>query len=192
MGKQRPERELVIQAYKENPRIKAYEIAEEVGLVESLGYDKAVDYVRGVKKSLKEKGIITVGAYATDEERLTDITTLFEIRQDTINHRTACLMLLLNCYYRLRSEDDDVHMAAFDDTYAKNKSLKDPCSMIEAVKACDIALVHYMNSINIEKNEEARKRGFPGAGLNYTDESFIEKLSITEEELQHMISIKGG
>jgi hypothetical protein len=185
----RPEREMVEKAYMADSRRKAYEIAEEVGLVESLGYDKAVDYVRRVKKSMRIKGQLKAGAYAPDEERLADITTLFELRED-MSAKLAYTMLLLNCYYRLRSEDDTVHMMAIDDTYEKNSALKRPFTMAEAIQICEAALTQYMNSIDEEKNEAARKKGYPGAGLNYTDERFIEKLEITESELQHMKSIK--
>lgn len=181
---------MVENAYMIDPQRKAYEIAEEVGLIESLGYDKAVDYVRRVKKSMRIKGQLKVGAYAPDEERLSDITTLFELRQGDISSKSAYTMLLLNCYYRLRSEDDTVHMMAIDDTYEKNKALKRPFAMADAIKLCEAALTHYTNSKDEEKNEAARKKGYPGAGLNYTDERFIEKLEITESELQHMKSIK--
>lgn len=192
MGKTRPERQLVEKEYIENPKRKAHEIASEVGLIEAMGYDKAVSYVRRVKKDMKIKGQLKAGTYSTDEKRLEDITTLFELRKGELSHRTAYTMLLLNCYYRLRSEDDDVHMMAIDDTYAKNRNLEDPFSTAEAIKICDIALVQYMNSIDEGKNEEAKKRGYPGAGFNYTDEKFIAALDITESELEHMTSIERG
>ena len=188
----RPERDMVERAYIDNPKRKAHEITEEVGLIASLGYDKAIDYVRTVKKSLKSKGLITAGAYSTDEERLKDVTTLFEIRAGEVEQKTAFRMLLLNCYYRLRSEDDSIHMMAIDDTYEKNRELKEPFRMNEAVQICEAALAHYMNSIDEEKNEAAKKKGYPGAGLNYSDESFIRALSITESELDHMTSIEKG
>lgn len=188
----RPERDLVEKAYIENRRRKAHEIAEEVGLIEIMGYDKAIAYVRSVKRSMREKGQLKPGRIASDEERLKDITTLFELRKGDIDQKTAYMMLLLNCYYRFRSEDDSVHMMAIDDTYAKNAELKNPFAMGDAILICDAALAQYMKSVDDAMNEAARKRGFPGAGLNYTDDSFVEKLSITEEELKHMISIERG
>ena len=186
----KPERDLVEQAYQENPRRKAHEIAAEVGLIETMGYDKAVSYVRRVKRSMRENGQIKVGAYASDEDRLRDVTTLFELRAGQMSSSAAYMLLLLNCYYRFRSENDDVHMMAIDDTYEKNRWLAEPFDMPTAIKICDAALAQYMQSIDEEKNEAARKRGYPGAGLNYTDERFIEKLEITEEEMTHMVSIQ--
>lgn len=192
MGKRRPERDVVEKLIKENKRRKAHDIAAEAGLVETMGYDKAVDYVRRVKKDMKEKGEIDPTRIATDAERLQDLTTLFELRKGDIDPKVAYMMLLLNCYYRFRSEDDSVNMRAIDDTYEKNARMKEPFHILEAIKICDAALAQYMKSIDEEENKAAMKRGYPGAGLNYTDESFIERLAITEDELEHMISIERG
>ena len=189
----RPERDLVEQAYRENRRRKAHEIAEEIGLVETMGYDKAVDYVRSVKRSMREKGQLKPARIAPDEERLEDITILFELRKgQKVGSRTARMMLLLNCYYRFRSKDDTIHMRAIDDTYEKNAQLAEPFPMSDAIEICNAALAQYMQSIDEERNEAQRRKGFPGAGLNYTDESFIETLAITGAELEEMISIERG
>ena len=192
MGKKRPEREIVEKLLKENHRRKAHDIAEEAGLIAAMGYEKAVDYVKQVRKAMKRSGTIPpdIEKYASDAERLEDITRLFEIRKGVMSRKAARTMLLLNCYYRFRSTDDKIHMGAIDDTYAKNAALKEPLEMRIAISICEIALGKYMDSINEEKNEAAIKHGFIGAGLNYTSESLIEKLEITEEELQHMKSIR--
>lgn len=190
MSKRRPERDMVEKAYLENSKRKAYEIAGELGLIDAMGYDNAVSYVRRVKKQMRLKGQITVGAHATDAERLKDVITLFELRQGKMSKSAAYYMLLLNCYLRFRSEDDDIHIKAIDDTYEKNAYLVSPFPVSEAIKICDVALAQYMNSKDAEKNEVAKKKGYPGAGLNYNDERFIEKLEITEEEIQHMTSIE--
>ena len=192
MGKKRPEREIVEKLLKENRGRKAHDIAEEAGLIAAMGYEKAVEYVKQVRKSMKRTGALPpdTAKYAPDVERLEDITRLFELRQGTMSKQAAKAMLLLNCYYRLRSEDDTIHMGAIDDTYAKNADLKEPLDMRKAIDICELALEKYMDSIDEQKNEAAIKHGFIGAGLNYTSESLIEKLEITEEELQHMKSIR--
>ena len=193
MGRQRPERPIVEELLKDGTPRKTHEIAEAAGLIESIGYDKAVDYVRRVRRDLRKKGEIAPPAdrFATDEERLEDITVLFELRQGKMSKDAAYFMLLLNCYYRLRSEDDDIHMRAIDDTYEKNGKLEEPLTMAEAIHVCEIALAQYMQSIDEEKNRAAKERGYPGSGLNYTSESLIQKCEITEEELNHLKSIKG-
>ena len=192
MGKRRPERDMVEKLIKEDRRRKAHDIAGEIGLIESMGYDKAVDYVRRVRKDMKKSGELPQKEYIppSDVERMEDIEKLFEIRKGKIARKTAENMLMLNCYYRLRSEDDDIHIMAIDDTYAKNRELMDPLDMRDAIALCEFALARYMDSRDEAKNEEARQIGYPGAGLHYSDKSFIDVLDITEEELQHMKSIR--
>lgn len=193
MGKRRPERDIIEKLIKENRRRKAHDIAEEVGLDESMGYDKAVDYVRHVRNSMKKAGALPPEEYrfASDSERLEDITKLFELRAGKkLDRRVAHAMLLLNCYYRYRSEDYCIHWGAIDDTYAKNKALVEPLEFRIAVGICQLALVKYTESKDEKRNERARKNGLPGAGLNYASETLIKKLAITEEELRHMKSIR--
>lgn len=193
MGKRRPERDIVEKLIRENRRRKAHDIAEEVGLIETMGYDKAVDYVRQVIRSMKKAGELPLEKYkfASDSERLEDITKLFELRSGKkLDRRVAHAMLLLNCYYRYRSEDYCIHWGAIDDTYAKNKALVEPLELSIVVGICTLALKKYTESIDETKNEKARKKGLPGAGMNFASETLITKLAITEEELRHMNSIR--
>ena len=195
MARKRPERELVEKLLKENRRRKAHDIAEEVGLVETMGYDKAVDYVRNVRKSMRKAGAFPEEKYkfASDEARLEDITKLFELRHGkVIEEKVAYLMLMLNCYYRLRSADDDIHILAIDDTYQKNQGLVEPLPMSTAIQLCEVALARYMQSNDEKEKERAIKKGLPGSGFSYASETLILKLAITDEELQHMKSIKKG
>ena len=195
MARRRPERELVEKLLKENRRRKAHDIAEETGLIETMGYDKAVDYVRNVRRSMRKAGVFPVEKYkfASDEDRLADITKLFELRHGkVIDEKVAYLMLLLNCYYRLRSADDDIHIMAIDDTYEKNKGLAEPLDMRVAIQLCEVALSRYMQSNDEKAKEIAIKKGLPGSGFSYTSETLILKLAITDEELQHMKSIRKG
>ena len=192
MGKERPERKIVEELLKKSKMKKAHDIAGAAGLIETMGYDNAVRYVLRVKRDLRHKGELAApeGRFATDEERLEDITKLFEIRQGKMSRAAAYTMLLLNCYLRFRSEDDEIHMGAIDDTYAKNRELEDPFPVGAAIQICDVALAQYMHSMDEEQDRAAKAKGYPGAGLNYTSESLIHKLEITDEELQHMRSIR--
>ena len=188
----RPERDQVEKSLSKNPKRKAHEIAEEAGLIDTIGYDRAVSYVKQVKRNMKAKGQIQIGPRATDAERMQDIDTLFTIRSGKkLPKATTTMMLLLNCYYRLRSENDSIHIMAIDDTYAKNAELENPLTMAEAINVCEIALNRYMRSIDEEQNEAARKRGFPGAGIHYTDDNLIKKLAISDKEKESLISFKG-
>ena len=160
-----------------------------------MGYNQAVDYVRNVKKSMKKAGKFPDEPYryASDEARLEDITKLFELRHGkVIDEKIAYLMLMLNCYYRMRSEDDTIHWQAIDDTYAKNKELEEPLPMSTAIQLCEVALARYTQSNDEKEIERAKRKGLPYAGFCYASDTLIKKLAITDEELQHMKSIKKG
>ena len=195
MAQRKPERDQVEKLLLENRRRKAYDIAEEVGLVATMGDDKAVDYVRRVKRSMIKAGAFPVeeNRFASEEERLEDITKLFELRLGkAINEKVAYLMLLLNCFYRLRSQNDDTHWRAMDDTYEKNLDLEEPLPWSTAIKICEIAQARYMQSINEQEIARAKRKGLPYAGFCFASDTLIQKLAITDEELQHMKSIKKG
>ena len=195
MARRRPERDQVEKLLIENRRRKAHDITREAGLIDTMGYDKAVDYVRNVIRSMKTTGALPLekNRYAPDEARLDDITKLFELRHGKeLDEKVAYLMLMLNCYYRLRSSDDDIHIMAIDDTYAKNKELVDPLPMGTAIQLCEIALARYTQSNDEKEKERAKRKGLPFAGFCYSSETLIQKLAITDEELQHMKSIKRG
>lgn len=193
MGRRRPERDEVERLIKEDRRRKAHDIAQETGLVASMGYEKAVDYVRRVRKEMRKNGELPRKEYTypSDSDRMADMDKLFELRRGgKMSKQIAKTMLMLNCYYRLRSEDDDIHIMAIDDTYAKNRSLLHPLAMADAIALCEYALGQYMDSRDPEKNRAKKAMGYPGAGLNYSSKTLIELLAITEEELPHMKSIK--
>ena len=193
MARRRPERDLVEKLLLENQRRNAYDIAEEAGLIETMGEDKAVDYVRRVKRTMRKAGEFPEekNRFASEEERLEDIKKLFELRRGkVIDEKVAYLMLTLNCFYRLRSLDDEIHWGAIDDTYAKNQELEDPLEWSTAIRICEIAQARYMQSINEQEIERAKRKGLPYAGFCFASETLIKKLAITDEELQHMKSIR--
>jgi hypothetical protein len=193
VGRRKPERDQVEKLLKENRGRRAHDIAEEVGLVATMGYEKAVDYVRRVRKEMRKSGELPRKKYTypSDADRMVDIDKLFELRHGRkVSRKVARSMLKLNCYYRLRSEDDDTHIRAIDDTYAKCREMN--INMAEAIKICEFALGRYSDSMDDEMNQAAISLGFPGAGMNYTSQSLIDILEITEEELQYMKSIRRG
>ena len=190
MPNKRPERDEIERLLKDRPGRKAHDIAAAVGLIDTMGYDAAVTYINNIRKALRKKGELGVPRFASDEDRLEDITKLFEIRQGKMSQKAAFTMLTLNCYLRLRSQDDCIHMDAIDDTYRKNAKLEKPLDLKTAVSICQYALKQYMESRDEEKNIAARTRGFPGAGINYTTQRLIERLEITDEEIGQLKSIK--
>ena len=169
------ERKAIEELLLNNPEKKAYDIAVETGT--------DTDYVRNVKRSLRKKGRISPSKPATDQERLEDLTALFAKRNGRMSHRAAANMLMHNCYYRLRSQDDNIHARAIEDTYTINDSLRHPLAIVEAVRMCEIAVEHYMRSIDPVANETAISLGYPGSGLNYSDRTLKDRWEIKDNEL---------
>lgn len=171
----RKERKAVEQALMLEPEKRAAEIALELGT--------STDYVRGVRRELTRRGLISRQTQGTDAERLADLTALFNKREGKISRNAANVMLMHNCYYRLRSQDDKTHATAIENTYAINDSLKHPLPIMEVVRLCEIAVNHYMKSIDSDLNEKAKALGYPGAGLHFSDRIIKEKWEIKDDEL---------
>ena len=177
----RKDREKIEKLLLKDPYQKAYDIAAEIGAAEDM--ERAVNYVRSVRRQMIRKGQIPPSRQATDKERLEDLTALFEKRQGRMSRRAAGYVLLHNCYYRLRSQDDEIHSRAIEYTYDMNEKLLHPLPILEAIRICEIAVDTYMRSIDPEKNEKARRYGFQGAGLHYADRTIKDLWEVKEHEL---------
>lgn len=192
MGASRPELSVVKQTILKYPTISAVKIAELAGLIPKYGYEDATRYARRVRHRMQETGQLEVKLKTDtwDEVRLEDLKRLAEKRKGRMPKAAAYNLLLLNCYYRLRSKDDNINWTAIDNTYELNASLRNPFPTSEAIKICELATEKYMDSINEEKNEAARKKGHPNAGLNYSPTSLYYMLDIREDELPLLDIIK--
>lgn len=171
----RQERKAVENILLQDPAKKSYDIATALGL--------PTDYIRSVKRSMLKKGQISRQRLATDAERLEDLKALLSKRNGNMSRRAATFMLMHNCYYQLKSKNDIVHLQAIEDTYRINETLRHPLPMLEAVRLCEIAVDHYMKSIDPELNKRAISLGYPGAGLHYSDRVIKDKWEIKEHEL---------
>lgn len=171
----RAERQAVEAMIIDRPDKKAHEIAREIGT--------DPDYVKSVRTQLRKKGKLLKPRQATDEERLEDLRELFDKRHGKMSRKAAAAMLMHHCYYMFRSQDDDIHAKAIEETYALNDRLQNPFPIQTAIQLCEDALGFYMQSINTIMNEKAKELGYPGAGLHYSDRAIIDKWEIKESEL---------
>ena len=192
MAKAKPELQQVKQLITENPWISNSKIIDTLNLESTMGEEKAVNYVKAVKRRMKASGELVecLAEAENDEERLEDINTLIKHRNGRMTKSAAYFLLLLNCYYRMRSKDDNINWTAIDNTYGLNDTLQNPFSTSEAIKICEVAMERYMDSLDEQKNEEAKKKGFPHAGLSYSPETLYFKLEIRDEELPLLKTIK--
>ena len=183
-----PKRELAVQIIKEHPEWKAVVVAAHIGLVDEMGNDKAVEYIRQVRKSLKRKGelVVICETEYTESERLEDVKKLFELRNYDVSKRAASAMLLMHCYWTMRESGN---FKAVWDTMELNDKLKRPLSFAEIEQVCNLAQERGFDSFDEEKTLQANLRGFKNAGLNYTGISLYYKFEVTDEEATHLKTI---
>ena len=185
-----PKRDLAVQTIKEHPEWRAVVVASHIGLIEEMGNDKAVEYIRQVRKSLKRKGELMVRAVCeseyTEAERLEDVLKLFELRKYDVTKRAASSMLLMLCYWTMREAGN---FKAVSDTMELNDKLKHPLSFTEIEQVCNLAQERGFDSFDEEKTLQANLRGFKNAGLNYTSSSLFYKFEVTDEELSYLKTI---
>lgn len=183
MGKH-PKRDIAVQTILEHPEWKASVVAEHIGLIEEMGSDKATEYIRQVKKSMRRKGQLakkpTMREYVSEEGGLEDIKKLIEIRDYKMSKKAASAMLLMHCYWTFRLYGN---VKAVFSTMDLNEKLRTPLSFAEIEHICNLAQERGFNSIDDEKNAQAEKQGFVNAGLNYTKDSLYYKFEIKEEEI---------
>ena len=189
MTNKHPKRDLVVQTILEHPEWKAWEVAERIGLVEEMGPDKATEYIRQVRKSMRKKGelVIPEKIMVPEADRLEDVKTLFRIRNYNVSKKAASAMLLMHCYWTMRLYGNWV---AVSDTMDLNDKLKHPLTFPEIEQICNLAQERGFDSLDPEKTAQAKLKGFINAGLNYTSGSLYYKFDVRDEELPHLKTIE--
>lgn len=184
-----PKRDLAVQTILEHPEWKAGRVAEEIGLIEEMDHDKATEYIRQVRKSMRKKGELVIAEHTMvpESDRLEDVKTLFRIRNYNVSKKAASAMLLMHCYWTMRLYGNWV---AVSDTMDLNDKLKHPFPFPEIEQICNLAQERGFDSLDPEKNAQAKLKGFANAGLNYTSGSLYYKFDVRDEELPHLKTIE--
>lgn len=178
-GKARKQLPMVLELLQQDPKMGNVKIAELTGLFDEMERESALDYVMSVKQNERRKQKKREQAEALAQEleakakefnnsRIEDLKKLIDSRKGRMKRSAAYNLLLLNCYYRLKSQDDDIHWRAIDHTYEVNENLQYPFTTSEAIKICETAIDKYM------KNKE---------GIDYSPVSLYYMLDVREEEL---------
>lgn len=174
----------------ENYEWRAGKVAAFLGLTDEMGYEKATDYVRMVRKKMRADGDLIQPEekpkYAEPEDRLADVLTLFELRNYNIRKKEAKNMLMAMCYWIMRLRGN---YAAVSETMDMNERLKRPLTFPEIEEICNVAQEYGFDAMNEIKNAAAIADGFPGAGLNWTSASLYYKFNIDDAELPHLKTI---
>lgn len=186
-----PKRDIAVQTIKDHPEWKAGVVAEYIGLTAEMGQDKATEYIRHVRKSMRKKGQLvrqpSMEKYASEEDRLEDVKKLFELRDYKTTKKAASAMLLMYCYWTMRLYGN---FKAVNDTMEMNDKLRTPLTFPEIERICNLAQERGFDSLDEEKSSQAKIRGFMNAGLNYTSDSLYYKFEVKEEELPHLKTIE--
>jgi hypothetical protein len=121
--------------------------------------------------------------------RLMDLIKLLELRNyDVVGYREIILFLYRywSCCYTGDTEK------ALQDALDINAMFTVPLSENEVIRATRSAEKMYYKTMDEKEREEAKKRGYPDAGYNYSNKKLIELLDITEEEQRHLSTIIGA
>lgn len=143
------------------------------------------------EKKQKAKGrkakIVRVHAVRSlHHARILDLTKIVELREyDVYGHRE--LICFLYRYWLCCLLDDPEE--ALNSTLELNSQFKNPLRKREVVKATRSAEKAWEARSDKQANEEAIKRGYPGAGYNIGNVKLIDWLDITEEEQRHLKTI---
>jgi hypothetical protein len=118
--------------------------------------------------------------------RLLDVVKLVELRNyDVRGHRELILFLYRYWLCCFLNDGDE----ALDHTLALNRDFLEPLPKREVIRATKSAEKAWAAKNDARANEEAIKRGYPGAGYNIKNKKIIEWLDITPEEQRHLKTI---
>jgi hypothetical protein len=121
--------------------------------------------------------------------RLMDLIKLIELRNyDVVGYREIILFLYRywSCCYTGDTEK------ALQDALDINAMFTVPLPKNEVIRATKSAEKMFYKTMDEKEREEAKKRGYPDAGYNYSNDKLIELLDITEEEQRHLSTIIGA
>lgn len=169
----------------------AWKVAAHLGLSESMGTEDAAQYVREVRKTMRDNGDLIIPQqkpkYADPEARLRDVLTLFELREYKVNKKVAKNMLLAMCYWIFVTKGN---WPAVSDTMDMNDRLERPLAFQEIEAICNAAQDKgFMVLDDEEANRTAVEAGYPDAGYNWTSDNLYHLFQVTDDELPHLKTI---
>lgn len=182
--------EKVRQTILENHTWHAWEVAAYLGLETEMGDDEATDYVKRVRRTMRETGDLIMPPelppYASPEDRLEDVLKLFELRKYNVKKKQLEPMLLNMCYWIMRIRGNG---AAVTETMDMNDRMKRPLPFSEIEKICNTAQEYGFKAMDNWENYKAECEGFPDAGLNWTSINLYHKFGVEDNEQPYLKTI---
>jgi hypothetical protein len=140
-------------------------------------------------KGRKNKVVRVHAVRSLHYARILDLSKLVELREyDVYGHRE--LFCFLYRYWLCCFLDDPDE--ALSSTLEFNAQFKNPLKKREVTRATKSAQKAWEARSDKHANEEAIKRGYPGAGYNIGNAKLIDWLDITREEQKHLRTIIDG
>lgn len=118
--------------------------------------------------------------------RLLDLIRLAELRNYDLKGYRELFCFLYRYWSCCLTDDPD---EALKQMIELNAGFKEPLSEKEVIRATKSAEKAWMARNDAKANEEARKKGYPGAGYNLKNSTIIRWLDITPEEQRHLQTI---
>lgn len=138
------------------------------------------------KPGRKKKIVRLFNIYTLYHSRVLDLAKLIELRNyDVTGYReTICFLYRywICCMYNDAEE-------AYRQTKSLNDTFTNPLPESELKRATKSAEKAYEAKSDKAANELAIKQGYPGAGYNISNAKLIQWLDITQDEMQHMLTI---
>jgi hypothetical protein len=140
-------------------------------------------------KGRKAKIVRVHAVRSLHHARILDLTKLVELREyDVYGHRELICFLYRYWLCCLLDDPDE----ALGSTLELNSQFRNPLRKREVEKATKSAQKAWEARSDKQANEEAIKRGYPGAGYNISNTKLIDWLGITDEEQRHFKTIIDG
>jgi hypothetical protein len=121
--------------------------------------------------------------------RILDLTKLVELRDYDVYGQRELICFLYRYWLCCFLDDPD---EALGSTLELNSQFKNPLRKREVEKATKSAQKAWEARSDKQANEEAIKRGYPGAGYNIKNTKLIDWLDITDDEQRHLKTIIDG
>jgi hypothetical protein len=138
------------------------------------------------KKGRKKKVVQLHNIYRLHTTRLYDLVKLTELRQHDVKGYRETMCFLYRYWSCCVLNDSD---EALRQTLEFNSQFVEPLSKREVVRATKSAEKAWSARSNVEANQVAKEKGYPGAGYNLTNAKIIQWLDITLEEQQQLATI---
>ena len=118
--------------------------------------------------------------------RLLDIVKLAELRNYDLKGYREIICFLYRYWSCCLTDDPDDSLTQL---FEFNSEFKEPLHRNELLRATKSAEKAWMAKNDVKANEEARTRGYPGAGYNLKNKTIIEWLDITSDEQKFLQTI---